>query len=269
MRRALVLLIAIALGAAAVSAQRFLREGPGAPLRRPPPGDFTDGRFAFCKLRYTSVRREPMGIGWWTDYPFAGIHLMVRASELSRVVISRGADGEPSHWVVSLDDDALFQCPFVMASDVGTMGLSAPQVERLRTYLLKGGFLWVDDFWGETSWAQWSSQIARVLPPDEHPIRDLPADHPVLRTMHTLPGVPQVTNINNWRRTAGTSEQGETQPFLRGIADRHGRLLVLMSFNSDIGDSWEREGEDPDFFRQFSPDGYALGLNVLVYAMTH
>ena len=273
MRRALVLLIAIALGAAAVSAQRFLREGPGAPLRRPPPGDFTDGRFAFCKLRYTSVRREPMGIGWWTDYPFAGIHLMVRASELSRVVISRGADGEPSHWVVSLDDDALFQCPFVMASDVGTMGLSAPQVERLRTYLLKGGFLWVDDFWGTAAWQQWSREIARVLPPSEYPIEDVPLEDPIFSTQFVVTKVPQITNIQFWRGVRGrtTSERGpdSREAHFRAIRDTQGRIMVAMTHNTDVADSWEREGEDAAFFLQFSPSGYALGINVLLYAMTH
>src|SRR5438105_8091161 len=162
-------------------AQRFfggVTEGPGTPIRLPPP-DFEDGPFTFCKIMYTSVRREAMGIGWWTDYPYAGIHLMVRLSELTKTPISKTADGVPNHWVVRLTDDALFQCPFTMASDVGTIGLSPEEVTRLREYLLKGGFLWVDDFWGDAAWAQWSSEIGKVLPPSEYPIVDLPLDHPV------------------------------------------------------------------------------------------
>ena len=266
---ALVLVALAALGTVA-TAQRYLREGPGTPVRRPP-ANFEDGSFMFCKLMYTSVRREAMGIGWWTDYPFAGVHLMIRASELSKTPISKDADGEPNHWVVSLTDDALFQCPFVMASDVGTMGLSSAEAVRLRQYLLKGGFLWVDDFWGEASWTQWAGEIAKALPPSEYPIVDLPITHPVFHTVYELTKFPQVTNINNWRRTGDTSERGEETraPHFRAILDKKGRIMVGMSFNTDIGDSWEREGEDPDFFRLFSPLGYTLAVDVLVYSMTH
>src|SRR5258706_6912685 len=139
-------------------------EGPGNPIRRPSEG-FEDGRFAFCKIMYTSVRREMMGIGWWTDYPYAGMHLMGRLSELTRTTISKNVDGDPNHWVVRLTDPQLFECPFVMASDVGTIGLDADEVKSLREYLLKGGFLWVDDFWGDAAWEQWSTEIGKVLPP--------------------------------------------------------------------------------------------------------
>src|SRR5258705_6456530 len=144
-RRTIVLIGLLLCSFATVSiAQRFfggVTEGPGNPIRRPPP-DFEDGRFAFCKIMYTSVRHEAMGIGWWTDYPYAGMHLMVRLSELTKTPISTTSSGDPNHWVVRLTDDALFQCPLTMASDVGTIGLTAPEVTRLREYLLKGGVLW-------------------------------------------------------------------------------------------------------------------------------
>jgi hypothetical protein len=231
-----------------------------------------------------------MGIGWWTDYPYAGIHLVTRLGELTKTPISKTADGETNYWVIRLTDPELFQCPFTMASDVGTIGLSAEEVTHLREYLLKGGFLWVDDFWGDAGWAQWSSEMAKVLPPSEYPIVDLPVTHPVFHTMfditkfgETLTGVPefpaggsltvipQVTNINNWRRTHNTSERGAESPHasFRAILDKKGRIMVAMTFNTDMGDSWEREGEDPEFFQLFSPPGYALGVDVLLYAMTH
>ena len=271
MRGLLLAVCFVMLLGGAAGAQRYLREGPGMPVRRAPQDRlFADGRFSFCKLMYNQVRREPMGIGWWTDYPFAGVHLMVRASELTRTPISRDGQ-EPSHWVVGLADDAIYQCPFVMASDVGTLGLNVAEADRLRDYLLKGGFLWVDDFWGEAAWEQWSTQIAKALPPSEFPIVDLAIDHPVFHTLFNLKAMPQVTNINNWRRTGDTIEQGEQTrvPHLRAILDRSGRVMVAMTFNTDIGDSWEREGEDPEFFRQFSSEGYALGLDILMYALTH
>jgi hypothetical protein len=265
----------IVLGAsAAASAQRWwgMGEGRGYPLRIPS-ANFQDGSFTVCKLMFTSVRSEAMGMGWATDYPFAGINLMTRLSELTTAPVSRDVKGDPNHWVVRLSDEALFSCPFVMAADVGTIGLSPTEVERLRTYLLQGGFLWVDDFWGSRAWDHWVSQIGRVLPPSEFEIFDVPLDHPLLRMLYRVEKVPQITNIQFWRGVHGatTSERGpdSAEPHLRAIADPAGRILVLMTHNTDVADSWEREGEDPDFFYQFSPNGYALGLDVVIYSMTH
>lgn len=253
-----------------------LREGSGRfggfPPRFPGHGSF-DRKFSFCKIMYQSTRSEPSGIGWSTDYPYAGINFMIRLSELTKTSVSMDADGEPNHFVVRLTDDALFECPFTMATDVGTVGLSQQEAERLREYLLKGGFLWVDDFWGEAAWDQWSREIGKALPPSEYPIVDVRVDHPIFRTLFEIAKVPQVTNIQFWRRSRGriTSERGaETADVhFRGISDKDGRLMVVMTHNTDIGDSWEREAEDPAFFYAFSPNGYALGVNVLMYATTH
>ena len=257
--------------AAVAAAQRYgrLREGPSVPPRFPPPG-FSDGAFTHCKMMYRSVRSEANGMGWSTDYPFAGINLMVRLGELTKIPISVDAGGDPNYWVVRLTDDALFRCPFLMGTDVGTLEFSPAEAARLRDYLRKGGFLWVDDFWGTHAWQQWSSQIARVLP--EFPIVDVPSNHPIWHTLYDVTEVPQVTSINFWRRSGGiTSERGDDSPHanFRMIADEKNRIMVLMTHNTDIGDSWEREGEDHEFFLQFSPDGYALGINAVLYALTH
>jgi hypothetical protein len=266
---AMVLLLTMA--AATAFAQRFYRlpEGPQVPPRFPP-ARFSDGTFTHCKLMYNSVRGEANGIGWATDYPYAGINLMTRVGELTKTPISRDQEGEPNYWVVTALDDTLFQCPFTMATDVGTAGFSELEVRRLREYLLKGGFLWVDDFWGTRAWQEWSAQMRRVLP--EHPIVDVPADHATRHMMFTIDRIPQVTSINFWRRSGGTtSERGSDSPHanFRMIADDRGRVMVLMTHNTDIGDSWEREGEDREFFLQFSSDGYALGINVVLYALSH
>jgi hypothetical protein len=257
--------------AAVAAAQRYgrLREGPSVPPRFPPPG-FSDGAFTHCKMMYRSVRSEANGMGWSTDYPFAGINLMVRLGELTKIPISVDAGGDPNYWVVRLTDDALFRCPFLMGTDVGTLEFSPAEAARLRDYLRKGGFLWVDDFWGTQAWQQWSSQIARVLP--EFPIVDVPSNHPIWHTLYDVTEVPQVTSINFWRRSGGiTSERGDDSPHanFRMIADEKNRIMVLMTHNTDIGDSWEREGEDYEFFIRFSPRGYALGVNAVLYALTH
>jgi Domain of unknown function (DUF4159) len=247
-----------------------LPEGVGAYPARYPPKDFEDGSFMICKLQYTSVRYEAMGIGWSTDYPYAGINLMIRMSELTRAHITQvGETGEPNYWVIRLTDNALFHCPILMGSDVGTMALSDEEAARLRQYLLKGGFLWVDDFWGTPAWMQWSEQIHKALP--EYPIFDIPREHPIRHMLFPVDEIEQVTNINNWLRTHDTSERGDDSPHadFRGIADDKGRLMVVMTHNTDFGDTWERESESHEFFVQFSPKGYALGVDVLLYAMTH
>jgi len=259
------------LGTVSAYAQWGFREGSVAPRFAPPA--MPDGGLTFCRLMYARVRSEPLGMGWMTDYPYAEINLLTRVSELTRTPISRDERGQPNSWVVRLTDAALFNCPFTVASDVGTMGLTPEEREGLRRYLLKGGFLWVDDFWGTEAWDHWSAEIASVLPPAEYPIRDVPHDDPIFRTQFTLDHVPQITSIQFWRMVAGTttSERGtdSQEPHLRAIRDRHGRIMVMMTHNTDVADSWEREGEDPAFFRQFSPAGYGLGINVVLHVLTH
>ena len=274
MTRLVVGLVTAGVLAAAGSAQ--VRWGGQRRSRVPPrfkPADHRDNGFSFCRLMYTSVRSEREGYGWSTDYPAADQNFMIRLSELTSTKVDFDARGNPNHWVVEITDPALFSCPFVMTSDVGTIGFNGDEVERLREYLLKGGFLWVDDFWGTPAWNQWSSEIGRVLPPAEYPIIDLPLDHPLFKALYNIWEVPQITNIRFWRRVGGssTSERGldSDVAHFRAVTDTNGRILIAMTHNTDIQDSWEREGEDPRFFEQFAPDGYSLGVNVLLHAMSH
>ena len=112
-----------------------------------------------------------------------------------------------------------------------------------------------------------------MLPPGRYPVIDVPLDHPVFRALTHVTSVPQITSIQFWRRVGGgtTSERGadSAEPHFRAIADDRGRFLVVMTHNTDIADAWEREADDPRFFSRFSPDGYGLGINVLVHAMSH
>ncbi|HSC28657.1 MAG TPA: DUF4159 domain-containing protein [Vicinamibacterales bacterium] len=269
--RVVVWLLSLLVTAAIAQAQWGYREGRFPP--RFAPATMPDGDFTFCRVMYNRVRFEPMGVGWATDYPYAEINLLTRVSELTKTTISRDGRGEPNHWVVRPTDDALFNCAFTMASDAGTIGFTAEEAVRLREYLLKGGFLWVDDFWGTEAWEHWKSEIERVLPPAEYPIQDVMPGDPVLRSQFQVAGVPQITNIQFWRRVEGTttSERGadSAEPHFRVIRDRAGRIMVVMTHNTDIADSWEREGEDPAFFYQFSPSGYAFGINVVLHVLTH
>jgi hypothetical protein len=232
-----------------------------------------DGDFHFCRLMYSSVYREAGGAGWRTDYPGADINFSVRFGELTKASVSRNGEGDPEHFVIrSSGDDGIFRCPYVHIEDAGTAEFNGPDVEQLREYFLKGGFMWSDDFWGTAAWENWETQIGKVLPPGRFPIVDLPVTHSMFQGIYSVTKIPQVPSINRWRGLGGsTSERGPDSARVntRGIFDEKGRLLVLMTHNTDISDSWEREGDDPEYFYRFSPDGYAVAINVMMYVMTH
>jgi hypothetical protein len=231
-----------------------------------------DGSFNYCRGFYRSVRSEDGGQGWSTDYPGADNNFSIRLSELTRVPVKWDPSRQPIHVVVRLDDPLLYRCPMLFMEDVGTMQLSDSEISGLRDYLLKGGFLWVDDFWGTPAWERWVSELQRVLPKGEFPIIDVPLAHPIMHTVYDVTDYLQVSSINFWYRSGGSvSERGSdsAQPHYRGIEDSRKRLMVLMTHNTDVSDTWEREGENREYFSLFSPRGYAIGVNVVVYTLTH
>ena len=231
-----------------------------------------DGSFQFCRIAYRSDFRGDGG-DWTVDWPRADINLSIRLAELTKTTVSKTASGEPNHLLMRLTDDVLFQCPFIMMTEVGSANIDENEAARLRSYLLKGGFLWVDDFWGTYAWDWWEAQIRKVFPPSEYPIVDLPHDHPLFRSQFDIKGgTPQIASIGIWARTGGgTSERGADSAVVntRAILDDHGRIMVLMTHNTDLGDSFEREADDPQYFYEMSVPGYAFGVNALLYALTH
>lgn len=241
------------------------------PPRFPDPDQISDGAFSFARVLYESIRDEPLGHGWNTDYPDSDINFMIRFSELTTTRIRRDAEGAPDHVVLKLTDKRIFEYPFLFMSDVGTLGFTDEEAYALGDYLKRGGFLYVDDFWGELAFDHWRGQLARALSPSRYPVVDVPPDHPVFRTFFTIREIPQIPSIQHWRWSsgAGTSERGtETdQPHLRGIFDENGRLMVIMTHNTDIADGWEREGEEREYFYRFSVKAYPVGVNIVLYAM--
>jgi Domain of unknown function (DUF4159) len=275
MRRLRWLTIAIALAlcvgaATTVLAQRRRGFGFGAPLRMASPESF-DGGFNFCRIIF-SQSPDGDGANWSVDYPRADVNLSIRLGELTRTRISKdAATGEPNHVLVRLTDDLMFQCPFIMMTEVGAAYFSPEEAARLREYLLKGGFLWADDFWGEYAWEIWTREIGKVLPLAEYPIVDLPLSHPLFHTQFVIDKVPQIPSIGHWYNSGGgTSERMDsTVPHARAIFDKKGHMMVFITHNTDFGDAFEQEGTDPRYFYTFSVDGYAFGINVLLYALTH
>jgi len=260
--------------ASAVFAQRIW-VGGGRFYRTPPkmatPEDF-DGSFLYCRGFFTGRHFESGGQGWSTDYPGADNNFSIRLAELTRVHIRLNEDRQPNTVVVSLSDALLFRCPMLFMEDVGTAEFSDMEVRTLREFFQKGGFLWVDDYWGTTAWSRWVGQISRVLPPGQYPIFDLPIEHPIMHSLYDVKNFLQVSSIQFWRQSGGDVLERGTDSIpvhYRGIQDANGRLMVLMTHNTDVADTWEREGENQDYFDRFSPAGYAIGVNVVLYAMTH
>ena len=221
---------------------------------------------------FESDRREKRG--WSTDYPGADLNFSTRLQELTKAPVTMYTDAEegeqPDAVVVRLTDDALFKCPYILMEDAGTAYFSPQDAARLREYLLKGGFAFVSDYWGGRAREQFDEQIGLALPPSQFPIVDLPLTHPIWHTLFELKTIPQMPSIQSWRRTGGNTDRGVYDPpSARGIADSRGRLMVVMMHNTDIPDGWEREGEDPEYFYRFSPDSYAVGIDIVLYAMTH
>jgi hypothetical protein len=262
-------LVVLLCAAATVHAQFRGRGGFGFGARTASAKDF-DGSFHFCRIVFrNSIQGD--GGGWSVDYPRADINFSIRLSQLTKTHVSRDVSGEPNHLLVRLTDKELFDCPFVMMTEPGGAGFDDQEAANLRLYLEKGGFLWADDFWGEYAWSWWVGQLRKALPAPEFPIFDLMPEHPLFHTQFEVKKVPQIPSINFFFGSGRTSERGADSavPHARGIADKQGRLIVLMTHNTDFGDSWEREGDDATYFVNFGPDGYAFGIDAVLYALTH
>ncbi len=234
------------------------------------PGHITwNSDFTFCRIAYRSAGGRGGG-SWGVDYPRADMNLPIRLAELTKTPVNFDAMKEPNHVVVLATEPELFKCPFVMITEVGTVYFDEQEAKALRTYLLKGGFLWADDFWGSYEWQNWEQELRKVLPPSEYPIVDVPMTHAIFHTLFDSKRFPQIPSIN-YMYSGTTSERGADSavPNARAIMDAKGRIIVFISHNTDFGDSYERESDDPTYFDNFSVEGYAIGINILLYAMTH
>jgi len=272
LRIALAFVAAAVLAVSAVAAQG--RRGGGAMngafrARWAEPEDF-DGGFQFCRM---VTRQSPQGDSnsWDVDYPRADINLSIRLSELTRTPVSMDQNEDPKIILVNPATPLLFRCPFVMMTEPGNAYFTTEEAATLRSYLQRGGFLWADDYWGERAWEFFENSIRQVLPSATYPIVDLPRDHLLFHQMLDASKVPQIPGIGYWDGRDRTWERSprENVPHIRAILDDRGRIMVLFTHDTDFGDSYEQEAANPEYFMKFSVPGYAFGINVLIYAMTH
>lgn len=221
--------------------------------------------FTFVRVRYTSDGSNGWGRGWsrWaTDYPDSDLNFSYRLHELTSLEV------DPNGKILELTDEELFDYPFIYLIEPGSMSLSEDEVAGLRRYLLNGGFLMVDDFWGEWEWMNFYQNIKRVFP-DREPV-ELPLEHEIFHCVYDLKQKPQVPSIHAYYSGRTYERPDATEPHYRGLFDDKGRLMAIICHNTDLGDGWEREGEDQGYFREFAEKwSYPLGINIVTYAMTH
>jgi hypothetical protein len=174
---------------------------------------------------------------------------------------------------IDIMDPNLFDYPYIYAVEPGQMELSQKEADRIREYLLRGGFWHVDDFWGLRQFDQFARQVKKIFPDKQ--IVDLPLTHPVFHTFFDIDEILQPPNDGYGRlytysggRTQTWEQPDDTQPRVRGVSDEHGRLMIFITYNSDLGDAWEWM-DDPDYPTKFTTYAYRLGMNSIIYALTH
>lgn len=242
--------------------------------------EFSHDVFTFVRIRYSSGYggreyrgRSGRGYGrgfsggnWATDYPDSDLNFSFRLHQLTSMEVN------PDGVVLELTDPKLFDYPFIYIVEPGRLVFSAEEVKILRRYLLNGGFLMVDDFWGEDEWYNFYREIKRVFPNREP--RELKLSHPIFHAVFDLKEKPQIPSIGvalQGRSHGITWEREDARvPHYKAIYDDKGRIMSIICHNTDLGDGWEREGEDEWYFREFSEKkAYPLGINIVFYAMTH
>jgi hypothetical protein len=200
------------------------------------------------------------GVSWTQDYPRADRHFAVTLRRLTRVH-TRSVE-QP----VNPDDgDDIFNWPFLAAGEMGDWKLSGEQISKVREYLLRGGFLMLDDFWGAQEWGRFMETMREIVP--DRPIVDIENSDPLFHIVYDLNNRYQI--LGQWALTGRMAERWVgTTPGWRGIYDDKHRLIVAITFNNDVGDSWEY-ADDPYYPEKYSALGIRLGVNDVVYAMTH
>ena len=231
-----------------------------------PPG-FERDVFTIARVRYYTSSGWRDDDSWETDWPDSDLNFLYRLQQLTAFEV------DPQGAVVELDDDEVFDYPFLYMVEPTRLYLGPDEVKNLRRYLLNGGFLLVDDLWGDEQWGVVYREFKKVFP-DREPV-ELPIDHEIFSCVYELKEKPQVPSIRAALagKAQGITWQGGDDakiPHFRAFFDDNDRMVLLICHNTDIGDGWEREGEDEWYFREFSEKkSYPMGINIVTYALTH
>lgn len=234
--------------------------------------------FTFCRLAFNLKAR---GGKWTTDFPDSDLSLSYRLQQVTSLKVS------PEGRFLRLKNKDLYDYPWIYMVEPGKLGFDEEEVVTLRKYLQNGGFVMADDFWGNRDWENFEEEFKRVLP--DRQFVELPMEHPVFHCVFDLPGPKeklQTPNLLQGLRSLdpnspdygitweyyhrGIDPETTREMHVRAILDDKGRIMVIATHNCDNGDGWEREGSNDGFFHEFSEKrAFPLGINIIVYAMTH
>jgi hypothetical protein len=215
--------------------------------------------FFFTRLMYNGGSRGGWRGGWATDYPEAETHFMQGVRRLTNIDAAEGGK------VIRPLDDDIFENPWMYAVEVGGWDLEQDEADHLREYLLRGGFLMVDDFHGTYEWANFLASMKRVFP--DRPIMEIDSKDHLLHVLYDLDERIQIPGIQ-YLRSGRTYEDDGYVPYWRGIRDDQGRVMVAINFNMDMGDAWEH-ADYPEYPEKMTALAYRFGINYIIYSMTH
>jgi len=215
--------------------------------------------FYFTRGIYEEFQEAEWGQRWAVDYPKADQQFLIALKRLTII------DAYNSDNAITLDDPDLRNHPFLYVLEVGALNMDEDDALALRNYLLSGGFLVIDDFWGSWAWENFEHQMNLALP--EFEIVEVPEDHPVFHAFYDIDQIVQVPNVHQAKVGPSYEYDGKI-PHVRGIFDEKGRLMVLVNWNTDLGDAWEW-ADDPLYPLKYSTYAYEIGINFVVYGMSY
>ncbi|MEM1294137.1 MAG: DUF4159 domain-containing protein [Verrucomicrobiota bacterium] len=227
--------------------------------------------FRFARLRYDSYYGYGRHGKWATDFPDSDLNFSYRLHELTSLEV------HPNPIVVDIDAEQLADYPFIYMIEPGNIYLNDREAKILRDYLLNGGFIMVDDFWGTYEWENFIRDgFKKIFPEPKFEPQELPLEHPIFHCVFDLKEKPQVPAIGHALQgrdmgiTYEWNKPGTETAYYKGVFDEKGRMMMIICHNTDLGDGWEREGENEWYFREFAEKkSFPMGINIVFYAMTH
>jgi hypothetical protein len=232
--------------------------------------EFREDTFTFARLRFQAVRDYRFGGGrlWDDDAPEADLNLIYRLFEVTSLKVRPGLN------FIDITTKDLNKYPFVYLASAGRVVLSDEEAKALRQYLLSGGFMMADDFWGDDQWWHFLEQIKLVFPTREP--EELALTNRIFHTVFDFKKQPQIPSVGAYLRTGQSYDPGwpynerNQEPHYYALYDDKKRMMALLCHNNHYGDGWEHEGDDESYFDQFSePMAYPMLINILVYTISH
>ena len=227
---------------------------------------FKYDEFRFVRVKYDSYGRTQWGQKWRIDYPDSDLNFSFRLQQLTSLKVN------PNPIFLELTDPRIFNYPFMYLIEPGDIFFTMEEAKAMRRYLNNGGFIMVDDFWGDMEWYDFEQAMQMVFPDRKY--EELEIDHPIFHSVYDLKTKPQCPAIGRYEQTGETTDRpwdpSAREVHYRAYYDDDGRMCMIACFNTDLGDGWEREGESEFYFKRFSEkEAYPMGINIVVYAMTH